>query len=261
MRRFVVLLLAILAGCAATSAKQPPGPRVLFVGNSLTYYNDLPGIVQAMYAAAVPGRAIGTDMLAQGGARIADHLKAGRMAALLAERRYDVVVLQDLGGFPACGKTFPGCQDAVASVCEAAKQVRQAGAKPILFGTWQGRREAQQALSEVSRDEAAHCGLELVDVGAAMQRFRGEMADVSPWHEDGHPDLAGSWIAGAAMTRALVGRNLSPALDVAPFCRARWKGVALKLDEPASAQPRPDLDCERPPANVAAAAIRAVRKF
>ncbi|MBO9662606.1 hypothetical protein [Dokdonella sp.] len=252
MRRPLPLLLAGLAACAATKPAPEPVQDVLFVGNSLTYYNDLPRIVEAMQAASHPRRPIRVEMLASGGAKMADHLREGRLASRLAERRYDVVVLQDLGGFPMCDAAFPGCKDAVASVCEAARSVRAAKARPILFGTWQGRADAQRALSAATRDEARRCGLDVADVGAAMQRFVQRTGDVSPWTNDGHPSLAGSWIAAATLTRAIARSEAPVASPPEPFCRLRWQGAEL-----ASRQPKPPAECELPAEPVARAAVAA----
>lgn len=260
MRRFAAACLCVLlAACARIG---PRGPnvdhRVLFVGNSLTYYNDLPRIVQAMYAAARPGHAVEVDLLAEGGAKIADHLREGRWAELLAERRYDLVVLQDLGGFPACADDFPGCRDAIASVCEATRLVRAGNAEPILFGTWQGVAQFQKALSEATREEARRCGLNVVaDTGAAMQRFRGSEVGTSPWLDDGHPALAGSWVAAATLTRAILGSDLRADLAIAPFCRARWQGAELSLRQLAASQRQPERDCAMPPDGVVRAAFEA----
>ena len=44
-----VLLLGF--GCSSADVEPGDGLRVLFVGNSLTYTNDLPGVVAALGAA------------------------------------------------------------------------------------------------------------------------------------------------------------------------------------------------------------------
>lgn len=255
--RAALLLLAGLVACAAQRPAPAPVREVLFVGNSLTYYNELPRIVQAMHAATHPGSPIRVEMLASGGAKIADHLREGRLASLLAERRYDVVVLQDLGGFPACDDAFPGCRDAVASVCEAARQVRAAKARPILFGTWQAGAQTQRTLSAATREEARRCGLDVADVGAAMQRFVQSTHQATPWTADGHPSLAGSWIAAATLVRAIAPVQAAVVSPTEPFCRLRWQGAELSGAEPASRQPPPAADCEPPPAVVARAAVEA----
>ena len=51
---FAVALLGSIVGCAGSRSPSAPPParpsvyRVLFIGNSLTYTNDLPGTVAAM---------------------------------------------------------------------------------------------------------------------------------------------------------------------------------------------------------------------
>lgn len=260
MRRFVAACFSVLlTACASTLPAERVDHRVLFIGNSLTYYNDLPRTVQAMYVSAAPGRVIEVDMLASGGATMADHVRQGRMAELLAQKHYDVVILQDAGGFPACASEFPGCQDAVAGVCDAARIARGAKVRPILFGTYQAIPEAQAALSEATRDEAQRCGVELADVGAAMQRFKQAQADVSPCQKDGHPNVAGSWIAGAVLTRAIAGRDVPAERSVEPFCRQHWQDAKLELAELASTQTSLGSDCEMPPETVMQAAIRAAK--
>jgi hypothetical protein len=253
--RRIAVLVALLSACCGASAQTGAPQRVLFVGNSLTYYNDVPRIAAAMLAAA--DRPPEVDMLASGGETIAGHLRQGELAKLLDTHAYDIVVLQDLGGFPACDDDFPGCKQAIASVCEAVQRAHDAGAKPILFGTWQQVPAAQRELSGATRDEAKRCNVALADVGAAMQRFTARVRDVSPWLKDGHPTLAGSWITASALARAIAGRDLPVEMSGAPVCRRHWQDADPSGTSLASAQPQPRSDCEMPPERVMRAAIKA----
>lgn len=254
MRR-IAILVALLFACCGASAQTGAPQRVLFVGNSLTYYNDVPRIVAAMLAAA--DRSPEVDMLASGGETIAGHLRQGELAKLLDQRVYDIVVLQDLGGFPACDNAFPGCKQAVDSVCEGANLVRAAHATPILFGTWQQVPAAQRQLSGATREEAKRCNVAVVDVGAAMQRFTARIPDVSPWLKDGHPTLAGSWVAASALARGISGRDLPVDVPSAPICRRHWQqGADPSGASLASAQPQPPSDCEMPPERVMRTAVK-----
>ena len=55
--------------------------RVLFIGNSYTYVNDLPRTVEAL-GAATPGAAVTAEMIAEGGASLLSHWnKPGTRAA------------------------------------------------------------------------------------------------------------------------------------------------------------------------------------
>lgn len=48
---------------------------------------------------------IAATVLAVPGASLRDHLESGRLQSVLAERKFEIVVLQELGGFPLCDPT------------------------------------------------------------------------------------------------------------------------------------------------------------
>ena len=92
-------------------AEESSNLRVLFVGNSLTYYNDVPGLVRQMSRSADQSVDIDVEMLAAGGASIAQHIQAGHLQRYLRDGDFDFVVFQDIGGWPICPPEFPGCAD------------------------------------------------------------------------------------------------------------------------------------------------------
>ena len=74
--------------------------RVLFVGNSLIYVNNLPATLRAL-AAAQAARAITTATFVAPGGTVADRWKDGHAAAAL-RGQWDAIVLQERGGLLAC---------------------------------------------------------------------------------------------------------------------------------------------------------------
>jgi hypothetical protein len=66
--------------------------NVLFVGNSLTYTNDLPKLVRSY--AATKGLTIKTTMLAKANFAIVDHLATSRLKKLIKSKKFDYVVIQ-----------------------------------------------------------------------------------------------------------------------------------------------------------------------
>ncbi|HEY8197475.1 MAG TPA: hypothetical protein VIG04_10875 [Gemmatimonadales bacterium] len=96
--RALVLCLA-LAGCSGENAAPPPEPapgpsyRVLFIGNSLTYFNDLPGTV-AQLASSV-SQTIEVSSVARPNLALIDHVE-GKSNALqvIQGATWDYVVLQ-----------------------------------------------------------------------------------------------------------------------------------------------------------------------
>lgn len=65
---------------------------VLFVGNSLTYSNNLPQLVEN--AAAEEGVKMKTDMLALPNYALVDHLADGKLQKMISTGKYDYVVVQ-----------------------------------------------------------------------------------------------------------------------------------------------------------------------
>src|SRR5207253_8398187 len=73
--------------------------RLLFIGNSYTYVNDLP----AMFAdlARSGGHRVEVGMVAEGGATLRDHAGSVATAAKLTSAKWDVVVLQEQSEIPS----------------------------------------------------------------------------------------------------------------------------------------------------------------
>ncbi len=97
MKRNFILLL--LLAWATTAMAQNETKNVLFVGNSYTYYNDLPGMVEQVAASA--GKSITTTMIAPGAQSFSGHYWENDGLAYIMRGGWDVVILQEQSGIPA----------------------------------------------------------------------------------------------------------------------------------------------------------------
>ena len=66
--------------------------KILFIGNSLTYTNDLPSIIKRK--AKYSGYNIETEMVAFPNYAISDHWKKGEVQKLIESKKYNVVIIQ-----------------------------------------------------------------------------------------------------------------------------------------------------------------------
>lgn len=216
-----MLLLLVVCAFAFTGLAPTRTLRVLFVGNSLTYGNDLPVTFQTLYRATEPDTSVHTDMLAVGGAGLRDHLENDSLAALLEHQQYDVVVLQELGGWPLCESSDPACPSRE-SLREAVRMVRTKGSRPLWYSTWKASPEEQEQMSVRARRIASDVGTDMVDVGAAMQRVAPAVrAKLLLDDEYRHADVAGTWLAGALIVQAISSQPL-PTSTPPQSCGRIW---------------------------------------
>ncbi|MBE5810522.1 MAG: SGNH/GDSL hydrolase family protein [Clostridiales bacterium] len=103
--------------------------RILFLGNSFTFFHDLPEMVAELLNAEVKGNL-------RGGAYLHQHIDpSDELCAvtrkLLTEERWDYVVLQDQSQGPI---THP--MEFTRAVAALSQMIRAAGATPVLYETW-----------------------------------------------------------------------------------------------------------------------------
>jgi len=97
----VLLVFVIITGAfksqgqvqaIAVDNRNDSAKSILFVGNSLTYTNNLPGIITRIGRDS--GIAITTEMLAYPNYALEDHWNDGQLQVLIAGKKYDFVVVQ-----------------------------------------------------------------------------------------------------------------------------------------------------------------------
>jgi hypothetical protein len=95
----LVILLGLMVGLCGCAGDASPGPgapqvyRVLFIGNSLTSVNDLPGTVALLALDA--GDSIEVESVTRPGFALIDHVEGKSNAVeVIRSRRWDYVVLQ-----------------------------------------------------------------------------------------------------------------------------------------------------------------------
>jgi hypothetical protein len=227
-------LLGLLVGAATASAcgEEPQGPvfqpdpngvDVLFVGNSLTYFNDLPAMLAAMLVAAdVPVARIDATAFPDFG--LQDHWEQGDALALIAAGEWDVVVLQQ---GPSATEGRPSLLDYSARFAE---EIRAVGAVPALYMVWpaEARSFDFDGVSESYAMAAETVDGLLLPAGEAWRAAWRRDPSAELYGPDGfHPSPAGSYAAAAVMFEQLAGRTavgLPATLDLG-------SGTSVVLDQ------------------------------
>src|SRR5829696_8538558 len=140
--------------------------RVLFIGNSFTQRNNLPGLVERLAAAA--GRPMQHHLISRGGASLRMHWNKGDAVKAMQETHYDFVVLQEQSTLPI--KNAKRMHENVRLFDEA---IKIAGSKTALYMTWARRHapETQQAITDAYTSIATQLDATLIPAGLAWQTF------------------------------------------------------------------------------------------
>jgi len=215
------LTLALALSVTAGSAQVPPPPRadpmrVLFIGNSFTYVNNLPELVRGQAAGMAAPVRLETEQVTVGGATLRRLWEAGPARDAIRRSRWDYVVLQEqstLGATLVDGR--PIITDPNRLFWPYARlfdgEIRKAGARTVLLQTWGQRGEARNfdALAHAYFTIGKELGAAVVPAGLAWQRALVERGDLPFYLADGsHPAPAGSYLAALATVATL--------LDVVP---------------------------------------------
>lgn len=200
----------------ALDAGRPAPLAMLFVGNSYTFVNDLPGMLSRLAASVPPGPAIGVDSVVVGGATLEDHWSVGLAPARITDGGFTHVVLQ--------GQSLEA--DGRGSFSDFAHRFGalavDAGVVPVWYATWARSPsdpaaypsewlhfdELQDRITQTYAEAAAPFPSSvLVCVGEAFRAVVQQHPEVNLYDPDhSHPSLAGTYLAAATFYVALTGQ-------------------------------------------------------
>lgn len=175
--------------------------RVLFVGNSLTYSNDLPSMVQSLARLAGDSE-LRTGAIAEPDFALEDHWNVGVVQRALERQDWEFVVMQQ--GTSA----QPLSQVNLRSFTEAfAPLIRAAGAEPVLYQvwpTWDRRIDADAAVTSYHNAAVAVGGI-FAPAGDAWTDALTADGAIGVYSDDGlHPTRRGSYLAALVILSRLI---------------------------------------------------------
>lgn len=164
--------------------------RILFIGNSHTYFNDMPFMVQRR--AVDEGYDCSVTMLAHGGWFLAQHVKEPDVRFNILYGNYDYVVLQEHAHPFGPEELF---HEAAADLNE---MIRKAGCTPVIYECWARKAEPEQQthMNDVHRLVAEEIDALVAPVGENWWDYQKSWPDLEVYAEDGeHASEAGSEFA------------------------------------------------------------------
>ncbi|MBQ6715003.1 MAG: SGNH/GDSL hydrolase family protein [Clostridia bacterium] len=182
--------------------------RILFLGNSFTYFHDLPHIVSHMLSCEVQAHT-------RGGARLSEQLNpetemGAKTLKALKEEKWDYVVMQEQSFAPV------GSFDAfLNSVKALSALIKENGATPVLYASWAYKEgtekltstnlsytEMADALRNNYQKAAESSGALMADVGTLFTKTRDIITPYEP--DNYHPSEAGTALAAGEIARVIL---------------------------------------------------------
>jgi len=202
----IVLIGAAWLARGAGARQQDPREveRVLFVGNSLTAFNNLPGLVEAL-SRTTAGPILSSAAVVYPDHSLEDHWARGDAVRTIGRGGWSFVVLQQ------GPSALPESQVLLREYTKRFDGViRKAGARTALYMVWPSRSRAQDR-DGVSRSytAAAHdVGGLLLPAGDAWRTAWQRDATLPLYADDGlHPSPMGSYLAALVIYQGLTGRS------------------------------------------------------
>lgn len=207
-----VLSLGLVWLLAFPATAQEDAPkRVLFVGNSFTYFYNLPQVVNAM--AADQGITIETRQSTVGGSNLEQHWKGEKGTKtrdMLAQGGWDYVVFNNHSlssldtpeSFMEYGLKF-------------AELVREQGGEPIFMLTWAYKSNPlmQPQITAMHQKLATAANADYVPAGPLFAAARQQRPDLELFFDDKHPSPNGTYLLGLAFYHYFTGQPVADIPD------------------------------------------------
>jgi hypothetical protein len=203
--------LALGAASVAVPARAAEALRVLFIGNSFIIEHDVPGMFADI--ARQGGRDVAVDMIAEGGASLADVLAERDAHEIYAEYDPSLIVLQDYSTAALHPERAKRSHAALQSFCDPS-------VARLLFATWpraeghklyrqsgmprtpaeMTNRVEQHYSARICPDLVGQAGMRVAPVGRAWMLGTG-----LPLHRgDGyHASRTGAWLSALVLARTM----------------------------------------------------------
>ena len=200
--------------------------KILFIGNSYTFFNDMPAMLEAL--AKENGNGIIQHSVTKGGRHLYENLADGdvygeKIKELISENDYDVLILQEQSFFAITG------YDQFIYGIKTLKDL--VGAKrTILYSTW-GRKtgstkleelgltseEMTEKLTKAYKSASNITSSEISPVGTAFLKISRAMPEIDLYKPDlSHPSYIGSAVGTICHYRTIFGKmpTVTASLDL-----------------------------------------------
>ena len=199
-----VLIFAVII-CSdsfpAFSQKQSGEIKILFIGNSYSFFNDLPGMLEKL--AKANEKKVSAKIVARNGASLEENWNEEKAVNAIRGEKWDYVVLQERSSL-AGSRTSPTLE--YARLFD--KEIKKSGAQTLLYLTpaYKTRQADLQNTREGYAKIAVDLNARVVPVGTAFESVFAKMPEIVLHDaDDVHPNKKGTFLAAYLFYAAIFG--------------------------------------------------------
>lgn len=205
-RRLLRLSIILLFLPAVLFSQEEQAEKVLFVGNSFTYFWNMPQMVEAM--AKDQGVKLQTSQSTVGGSNLEQHWKEEKETNtrnMLEKESWDYVVLQDHSM-----STIDAPERFTTYATKLIELVKEKDATPLLSMTWayDSNPLMQETISTSYIELGMETGVKVVPVGTIFMEAQKARPDLKMYFDDKHPSSDGSYLIALIYYKYLTGKSV-----------------------------------------------------
>lgn len=184
--------------------------RVLFIGNSYTYYNSLPQLLKALAEQINPNLQVEVKFIGGGGASFEKHWEVGEALDEIRTGKWNYVVLQEQSTFGAVfGSGDLSDSDIATQFYKYSRkfvnEINLNDSQAVFFMIWskKGQEDYQKYIIEYYSTIANELESKLAPVGKAWEMLR-KITNINLYNYDGsHPSIAGSYLSALCLYKTI----------------------------------------------------------
>lgn len=205
--------------------QSPDSVRILWIGNSFTFFNDVPKMVEDM--AVLNNIPVSTKRILKGGESFKGHLQNPELIRQLEKGGWDYVVMQEFSSTPAYSTKFIAENIfPYATEIDSLAKKYSPGVETIYYMTWGHKngniRQTDYPLDdtyELMQDRIITTYIDMAyenkgtvaPVGIAWRNIRDKYPEIELYSEDNfHPSLEGSYLAALTLLGTIIKNEFIP---------------------------------------------------
>lgn len=205
--------------------QKPDSLRILWIGNSFTYKNNMPAMFDSL--CKINGVNVASTRIVKGGEKFSGHLKNPRLRQELEKGCWDYVVMQEYSNGPAYSTKFVA-ENILPYAAEIDSLVKKysPSVETIYYMTWGHKNgnvkqtdypfddnyeDMQNRIITTYIDMAYENGGTVAPVGIAWKNIRRDHPEIELYVKDNyHPSVAGSYLAANVLFATIFNKQFKP---------------------------------------------------